>query len=95
MRLPARQLEGVKFRHQHPIGHYIVEFCSLERRLVIEIDRGQQAESVAAIRQRHDYLNQQRFRVLRFADNEILRNIDGVLQAIRERLQITSSETWP
>jgi very-short-patch-repair endonuclease len=94
MQLRARQVDGVKFRRQHPIGAYIVEFCSLERRLVIEVDGGQQAVSIAAIRQRHAYLNQQGFRVLRFADNEVLSNMDGVLQAIRERLQTTASETW-
>jgi very-short-patch-repair endonuclease len=93
MRLRARQLDGVKFRRQHSIGAYIVELCSLERRLVIEIDRGRQAESIAAIRQRHGYLNQRGFRVLRFGEREVLTNIDGVLQAILEQLQTTSSET--
>ncbi len=93
MRLWARQLDGVKFRRQHSIGVYIVEFCSIERRLVVEIERGVQAESIGAIRQRHAYLKQRGFRVLRFADRKVLTNMDAVLQEILEQLQTMSSET--
>ncbi len=61
--------------------------------MVIEIERGQQAESIAAIRQRHAYLNQRGFRVLRFEGRKVLTKMDAVLQEILEQLQTLSSET--
>ena len=80
----SRQLQGVKFRRQQPIGSYIVDFVSLERKLVIEIDGEQHNEEEPKRRddQRTAWLERNGYRVLRFWDNEVLRNMDGVLEKI-------------
>ncbi|MDH7504831.1 MAG: endonuclease domain-containing protein [Candidatus Acetothermia bacterium] len=87
-RLRNRQLEGVKFRRQQPIGRFIVDFASLERDLVIEIDGGQHAREPDQTndRERASWLEQQGYRVLRFWDNEVLMNLECVLERIREAL---------
>lgn len=87
-RLRNRQLEGVKFRRQQPIGRFIVDFASLERGLVIEIDGGQHAQETkeASDRERTSWLEQQGYRVLRFWDNEVLTNLEGIVETIREAL---------
>jgi very-short-patch-repair endonuclease len=82
----AKRLEGFKFRRQHPIGKYIVDFACLESKIVIELDGGQHAEPDRKEydRQRDDWLEKEGYRVLRFWDNEVLQNIRGVLEVIRE-----------
>ncbi|MCR4404259.1 MAG: endonuclease domain-containing protein [Candidatus Acetothermia bacterium] len=87
-RLRNRQLEGVKFRRQQPIGRFIVDFASLEQDLVIEIDGGQHAREPDQTndRERASWLEQQGYRVLRFWDNEVLMNLECVLERIREAL---------
>ena len=88
MRLRNNQLEGAKFRRQQPIGSYIVDFMSFERKLVIEIDGGQHNEKESRERD-HDrttWLENRGYHVLRFWNNEILTNIEGVLERISESL---------
>ena len=83
--LRASTLAGTKFRRQHPIGPYIVDFVSLSRKLIIECDGGQHAESAAdAVRDR--WLAERGYRTLRFWNNEILSNREGVLHAILEAI---------
>jgi len=77
-------LEGIKFRRQQPIGDYIVDFVSYEKRLVIEVDGGQHATQESSDRKRDLWLKEQGFKTLRFWDNEVLTNIDGVLEKIIE-----------
>ncbi|MBE0480271.1 MAG: endonuclease domain-containing protein [Dehalococcoidia bacterium] len=81
------QVNGLKFRRQHPLGRYIVDFVSLETRLVIEIDGGQH-EMLTKTRdeQRTAWLERRGFRVIRFWNNEVLKNIEGVVEKIRETL---------
>jgi len=81
-RLRARQIFGLKFRRQHPIGNYIVDFCCLEKKLVIELDGSQHAWDVEADRRRSQVLMDSGYRVLRFWNNELIENLDGVLQRI-------------
>ncbi|MFZ5448375.1 MAG: endonuclease domain-containing protein [Thermodesulfobacteriota bacterium] len=82
--LKGKQIEGVKFRRQEPIGKYIVDFAAFEKRLVIEIDGGQHAEEEKDNDvQRDAWLNGQGFKVLRFWNNEVLQNLEGVLETIR------------
>ena len=83
--LRDRQL-GVRFRRQAPIGTYIVDFACLERKLVIEVDGGQHAESAADI-ERDTWLRERGFRVLRFWNHEVLTNNAGVAAVIFEALQ--------
>jgi very-short-patch-repair endonuclease len=83
--LKAKQLEGTKFRRQEPIGNYIVDFVAFENRLVIEIDGGQHAavDEKEQDRLRDEWLASQGFRVLRFWNNDVLQNLEGVLETIR------------
>ena len=88
-RLRDRQLEGVKFRRQQPIGHYVVDFASFENRIIVEIDGGQHNEHGIFGRdeRRAGWLNGEGYRILRFWNNEVLKNIDVVLEVIREALR--------
>jgi very-short-patch-repair endonuclease len=84
--LRARQLFGYKFRRQQPIDHYIVDFICFEHRLVIEVDGGQHGVDVAYDERRTMYLEKHGFRVLRFWNNEVLENPEGVCLKILEVL---------
>jgi very-short-patch-repair endonuclease len=82
--LKGKNLEGIKFRRQAPIGAYIVDFVAFERRLVIEVDGGQHAEEEKDKDILRDaWLSSQGFTVLRFWNNEVLQNLEGVLETIR------------
>ena len=85
-RIRAKRLGGLKFRRQHPVGKYIVDFVCLERKLVIELDGGQHAEpkKKGCDTERDNWLKKERYRVLRFWDNEVLLNTNEVLEVIRE-----------
>ena len=84
VRLRDRQLCGVKFRRQQPLGPYIVDFVTLERQLVIEIDGSQHADGTAATsdEERTVWLGSEGYRVLRFWNNDVLLNMEGVLERI-------------
>ena len=82
--LRDRQL-GVKFRRQHPIGPYIVDFFCEERCLVIEIDGGQHGPEVDQART--EYLESNGMNVMRFWNNEVRENMEGVVATIQERLE--------
>jgi adenine-specific DNA-methyltransferase len=84
--LRNRQLNSLKFRRQHVIGNYIVDFCCLSKRLIIEIDGGQHNEKNNIIEDniRTKYLQDQDFRVLRFWNNEVRDNFAGVIEKIIE-----------
>jgi len=79
-----KELGGFRFRRQHTIGPYIVDFACVESNLVIELDGDQHALGDTPERdgKRDAYLNQQGFEVLRFWNNEVYENIDGVLEVI-------------
>ena len=87
--LKGNQLEGFKFRRQHPIGKYIVDFVNTERRIIIELDGGQHLENKKD-KLRDRWLEEQGYEVLRFWDNEVLNNVEGVLEFIREKLSSPS-----
>ena len=77
---------GFKFRRQAVIEKFIVDFVCLKRRLVIEIDGGQHADSLAD-KARDECLKAQGFEVLRFWNHEVLENREGVMERIIERLK--------
>ncbi len=80
------RLGGHKLRRQHPLGPYIVDFCCEERRVVIEIDGGQHADSASdAIRTA--WLESHGYRVVRFWNNEVLTNTQGVLAVFLATLE--------
>ena len=82
--LRARQLEGLKFRRQQPIGNYIVHFVCFEKGLVIEVDGGQHATEIEKDSEGDKWLKGQKFEVLRFWNNEVLTHIEEVLEVIKE-----------
>jgi very-short-patch-repair endonuclease len=84
-KLRQQQLEGFKFRRQQPIDNYIVDFVCFEKRIIVEVDGGQHATRSKDDTARDTYLRQQGFQVLRFWNNEVLQNINGVLEVIKER----------
>jgi|SRR5579863_1778351 len=84
--LRARRLQRYKFRRQHPLGRFIADFACIAHRLVIEADGGQHAESRTDIR-RTAWLESHGWRVLRFWNNDILANIEGVQIAILQALE--------
>ncbi|HWP93495.1 MAG TPA: endonuclease domain-containing protein [Thermodesulfobacteriota bacterium] len=89
--LRLRQLDGHKFRRQHPIGPYIVDFACLEKRLIVEVDGGQHSERVVYDEERSEWLESQGFRILRFWDNEVLTSVDVVKEVIAEALNSGSN----
>jgi very-short-patch-repair endonuclease len=88
-RIRDRQIDGHKFVRQQPIGHYICDFVCREKLVVIEVDGGQHSGS-ARDEARDRYLRTQGYRVMRFWNNDVLSNIDGVLTVINEGLRETS-----
>ena len=81
-KLRDRQICRAKFRRQHPIGPFVTDFCCVESGLIIELDGSQHMQQAQADQERTLYLEQKGYRVLRFWDNEVLANIDGVLEQI-------------
>ncbi|MBI1261158.1 MAG: DUF559 domain-containing protein [Rhizobiales bacterium] len=86
LRLRNRGLQGFKFRRQVPVGPYIADFLCADCLLIVEADGGQHADS-AKDAVRTAFLESQGYRVLRFWNNDILSNTDGVLEAIRLALE--------
>ena len=78
--LRGRQLEGLKFRRQHPIPPYVADFCCIEKKLIIELDGSQHEVRSDAVRTR--ILRSQGWTILRFWDNEVLRATEAVVEAI-------------
>ncbi|HNB25682.1 MAG TPA: DUF559 domain-containing protein [Alphaproteobacteria bacterium] len=84
--LRRKQIDSHRFRKQVPIGGYIVDFACLSARLVIEVDGGQHNEWPDDPL-RDAWLKSQGFRVLRFWNNEVLENPEGVMHAIVQALE--------
>ncbi|MGI6595714.1 MAG: DUF559 domain-containing protein [Elusimicrobia bacterium] len=84
--LRNKQITGIKFRRQQPVGKYIVDFISCEMKIIIEVDGGQHTINRAKDIKRDRYLNKEGYKVLRFWDNEVLTNIEGVIEVIMRHL---------
>jgi very-short-patch-repair endonuclease len=80
--LRAGRLHGFKFKRQQPLGNYIVDFVCFQTRLIVEADGGQHADQTAYDTQRDQWLISQKFKVLRYWNNDIAQNLDGVLEQI-------------
>ena len=94
--LRSQQMQGHKFRRQVPIGRYIADFVCHDARLIVEIDGGQHEGSSPHELERTMFLQGQGYRLLRFWNNEVLANLDGVHETIaRELGSITPTQTLP
>ena len=84
--LRNRRMAGVKFRRQHPIGRYILDFYCTEKQLAIELDGGQHSEQQTCDQHRDAYLKQQGIEVLRFWNNQMLLETEAVLEVIYSKI---------
>lgn len=82
--LRNRQINGLKFRRQHVLGNYIVDFFSVEQNLAIEVDGDSHAEQVEYDLRRSAWLEGQGCRVIRFTNFDVLENLSSVVEAIQE-----------
>ncbi len=82
--LRAHQLDGMKFRRQHPFGPFVLDFCCVESRLVVELDGGIHDEQVEQDVFRTQFINAYGFRVVRFRNEDVMTNLESVLTRIRE-----------
>ena len=83
--LRDRRLDGIKFRRQVPFRQYILDFACFERKLVVEVDGGQHNDSEADAK-RDALLRTEGFQVVRYWNNDVLRNPEGVLTDLLSRL---------
>jgi len=95
LRLKNRNLAGFKFRRQHPIPPYIADFVCLEQKLIVELDGGQHAEQVTRDAERTAYLESKGFRVIRFWNDDALKQTDAVLEEILRQLNAPHPSPLP
>lgn len=86
--LRSRRFSRYKFRRQHPVGHYILDFACCEARLAIELDGGQHDERYEYDVQRTVWLNKKGWMIMRFWNNELWQNEEAVLERIFKALQM-------
>ena len=86
--LKNRQFHNLKFKRQSPIGKYVVDFICHERKLIIELDGGQHNENknIENDIERTNFLESLGFKVIRFWNNNIYKNIDGVITEIEKHI---------
>jgi very-short-patch-repair endonuclease len=82
-KLRRKQMNGRHFRSQVPVPPYIADFACIELGLIVEVDGGQHNIDQARDARRTAWLESKGYRVLRFWNNEVLQNLDGVLETIR------------
>jgi very-short-patch-repair endonuclease len=88
-KLRDRRLAGVKFKRQKPIAGFIVDFVALDLKLIVEIDGGQHSERAGEDEARTKVLEESGYHVVRFWNHDVLGNIDGVLEALVQELNIS------
>lgn len=95
--LRNKQYKKLPFKRQHPIGNYIVDFICLEKKLIIELDGGQHNEEVNIKydTERTVFLNAKGYTVLRFWNNDIDNNIEGVFETIDKFLDELNHHPHP
>lgn len=78
---------GVTFRRQHAVGNYIPDFCSPKAKLIIELDGSQHLEQEEYDEERTKYLESLGYKVIRFWNNDVTKNIESVILAIAHQLE--------
>jgi len=84
--LRRRQICSARFRRQYPVGPYIVDFACLEHRLIVELDGSQHFEQAEYDCRRDSYLRQQGFQVLRYWNDQVMKQLGDVLEDIARHL---------
>jgi very-short-patch-repair endonuclease len=87
-KLRGRRFAGIKFKRQVPIANYVVDFAALDLKFIIEVDGGQHDARAARDAERTRILQEWGYHVIRFWNNEVLGNTEGVLEAIAQELQL-------
>jgi len=82
---------GVNFRRQHAIGNYIPDFVCVKKKLIIELDGSQHVEQAEYDTERTKFLEAQGYKVIRFWNNQIMNDINGVIRNIQFALEETSA----
>ena len=85
--LRNQQIEGVRFRRQHAIGNFIVDFCAPHQKLIIELDGSQHLEQEEYDAERTAFLQSQGYQVLRFWNLDVIKDLRGVISAIESALK--------
>lgn len=88
-RLRGRRFLGIKFKRQKPILDYIVDFVALDLRLIVELDGGQHAERLSEDAARTKRMDEAGYHVVRFWNHDVLRNLEGVLEALAQEVNIS------
>ena len=94
-RINKRQLDGFRFRNQHPIGRYIADFYCHELKLIIEIDGGIHNERKEYDENRDFFLEAGGYTILRFTNNQVTSEINSVLEIIRTKAREISISSPP
>jgi very-short-patch-repair endonuclease len=94
-KLHNRRFLGLKFKRQVPIGRFVADFVCLDAKLIVEIDGGQHAERLIADAARTRTFESMGYLVLRFWNNDVLSNIDGVLELMAFTIQPDAHEPPP
>lgn len=81
-RLRAHRTADIHFRNQHAIGNYVVDFCAPHRKLIVELDGSQHLDQEKYDSERNAFLESKGYRILRFWNNEVMNDIEGVMRAI-------------
>lgn len=83
---------GVNFRRQHAVGNYIPDFVCIQKKLIIELDGSQHLEQEEYDEERTKYLNSLGYKVIRFWNNDVIKNMDGVILAILHAMEDEASK---
>ena len=83
---------GVTFRRQHAVGNYIPDFCCPKAKLIIELDGSQHLEQEEYDNERTRYLESLGYKVIRFWNNEVMKNVDSVILAVMNALEDESKK---
>ena len=87
--LRAHRMGDVHFRNQHAIGNYVVDFCAPRKKLIIELDGSQHLDQEEYDKERTAYLESKGYQVIRFWNEDVMNDIDGVIRAV---MQVMESE---
>ena len=85
--LRGGRLNGVKFRRQHAIGNYVTDFCAIKHRLIIELDGSQHIDQEEYDAERTAFFESKGYRVLRFWNHDVMKDLDSVLEVIWNALR--------